>query len=273
MARPPAARAAAAVRARAARPAPPAAPRARRGLLSLTLLLPLLLGSLPAGRPQQAPLAPALRPGCPGVSPSGECGPRCQEAICGAFSHFFHVTHGPSWRNAMSGWPVDHAGPACAAWLAAWPPPPGAANAPADGAPRYCHISGVRCCDAAAPLPELCPFQWAPTNLTLANNNLTGAVADPELWSALGHLMACGLRRLILQGNRVRRGAAAAPAAGRGMRRCHALCRALAQGPAARPRVPLASDATRPPAAPRRAAGRDAPGSAAGGGGGLAADV
>jgi hypothetical protein len=195
------------------------APRRRgagagRGLLALLLLAAAGPGALPARGVAAQPAAAGARPGCPGVSPAGECGPPCQAHICNALAHFYHVTHGATWRAGGGGWPSDPAPGACGAWLAAWPPPPppprpGATVAPPppDGAPRYCHIAGMRCCEAggggAVGAPDPCPFQWAPANLSLSNNNLTGSAASPELWDALGRLMVCGLRRLVLQGNRL----------------------------------------------------------------------
>jgi len=173
----------------------------RRVAALLALLLLLLCSAAPCLTAAQSPAASG-RPGCPGVV-GGVCGEACQATICAALASFYAATNGPLWRFRSTGWPTDNGTDACKQWLAQ--PPPTTQRRAAAGGPRFCAVAGVFCCSSVAPGPpgSPCPFQHAPTNLTLLNFNLTGRVDNPRLWEALNTLITCGVRRVIMQGNRL----------------------------------------------------------------------
>lgn len=177
---------------------------------SLALLRPLLaalLLALHAGAqaPHRtapraaAPAVPAAAPaavrrlGCPGLE-GGVCGARCQALMCDALLRFYSAAGGPGWR-LQGGWAAA-ARAGCFPWLASARP---------GAAPGYCGgaLQGLTCCPGYHAPSAGCPFPFAPANLTLTNNNLTGDAASDHLWGALGHLIACGVRRVVLQANRL----------------------------------------------------------------------
>jgi hypothetical protein len=170
------------------------------------LCLLLLLSVAPEkAAAQAAPPAATGRPECPGLA-AGACGPQCQLAICDAMAALYQATSGATWRSRTPEWPSRGGGEACAEWLRLPPAAPAArlkAAGMPPGTPRYCASAGVFCCGAGLPgAPAMpCPFQFAPTNLTLFRFNLTVRGDDARMWESLGTLVACGVRRVVLQGN------------------------------------------------------------------------
>jgi len=145
-----------------------------------------------AQAPSQAPAAwPALPDECPGVREAACEGP-CQRAICKALHDFYNATFNPNYTTQWAkqrGW----AGTAedCAR----------AVSSNRQGLPPYCSRYGVECCVVTRHGHQQCSVRGAVSGLVLEVNYLNGTVSDPLLLSALVQLHACGLTKLVLQGN------------------------------------------------------------------------
>lgn len=176
----------------------------------LSLLLGLLLvGSTPcssaevpaqpqqtqqqqAQAPRQAPAAsPALPDECPGVREAACEGP-CQKAICKALHDLYNATFNPNFTTQWARqWGWGGTAEDCAR----------AVSSNRHGLPPYCSRYGVECCVVKRHGRQQCSVRGAVSGLVLEVNYLNGTVSDPMLLSALVQLHACGLRKLVLQGN------------------------------------------------------------------------
>lgn len=124
---------------------------------------------------------------CPGVE-EGVCRGPCQRATCQALEEFRVATWNASysaWARSKGGWGVGR----CLAGISS-----------RDKPPSYCERFGVECCGAGDHRREECNRN-AVTGIVLEVNFLNGSISDPLLLRAIEQLHACGLSKLILQGN------------------------------------------------------------------------
>lgn len=127
---------------------------------------------------------------CPGGQDEN-CGRACQTVVCRALDHLTNATYNPSY----SAW-ARYKG-----WTGS------TADCMADSIhsthklPSFCSGYGVECCESAGIKRGQCSIRGAVTGMVLEVNFLNGSISDPLLLSALGRLHACGLRKLVLQGN------------------------------------------------------------------------
>lgn len=148
---------------------------------TLVLLLNVLL---------LAPAAQQTQGSCPGVQ-HATCGLECQAATCRALAGFGAATYNASYSgwNRYGGWEGTVAD--CVAHTT---------NSTTQLA-RFCSRYGVECCEGADFTRGECSVRGAVTGIVLEVNFLNGSISDPILLAALSQLHACGLTKLVLQGN------------------------------------------------------------------------
>jgi hypothetical protein len=149
-------------------------------MVGCRLCLVLLLACAAAASPQH----------CPGVQ-NASCGLACQAVICRALDHFTSATYNPSYSTwaRYKGWAGSTADCITDSFNST------------DRLPSFCSRYGIDCCQGADLKQGQCSIRGAVTGIVLEVNFLNGSISTPLLLSALGRLHACGLRKLILQGN------------------------------------------------------------------------
>lgn len=127
---------------------------------------------------------------CPGVQ-NATCGLACQAATCRALVGFTGATYNASYSglSRYRGWTGTVSD--CLAHTT---------NSTAQLA-GFCSRYGVECCAGADFARGECGIRGAVTGIVLEVNFLNGSISDPMLLAALSQLHACGLTKLVLQGN------------------------------------------------------------------------
>lgn len=165
--------------------------RSRTGTLGGRLLLScLVLAAAVSSQP-----VGLIPPVCPGLQ-QGICTESCQSAICAALSSFFKSTFNESRRGVatkswaiQTGWNLTRT-QSCKQILSA-----------RSSRPSYCSWYGVTCCAQEAIAEQQCKAVHSVAELKMQVNGINGSVDDPAVMQSMLQLHACGLTRLVLQGN------------------------------------------------------------------------